>query len=408
MKFIKQSSELGVSIERLKEMNYLKSEWLTPEEIKTLNTIYQDRRIKKYLWSDDEDIKAQLEADEGLQNFIRIMNHKRFFIAEINGEKRFFGVPREEAPIHGLSFTTFILINMALSYYKNDLNKLEENYNALKKEINRQLLSKKFKLLYQFEFKGVTTVATPAFIGIDEVIVPIEAKKIFKIGDICLVKRDPVQNIFISCKVVGYSKHKVIRVNHRTIELLDGDFDGDLISVIQLDEKYIEEAKNIMPSKLEANFSELYSYDISEGTEAYINNLEELLDTKKNKKFLEMEDNKKEFIDSYFNTVLAMRTVKEGTAEAGTFCNWIAEASRNLTYEERITARAIGNKIQRIALDAKHSTGGNYKSAKWYKISQLRNKKFVTPEDIENIIEAKEEVENEASVDIDDILELLV
>ena len=103
-----------------------------------------------------------------------------------------------------------------------------------------------------------------------------------------------------------------------------------------------------------------------------------------------------DYIDNQSSTVLNMRTVKEGTAFAGGFANWLFEISRNNGLD-LITARKIGDLIQQESLDSKHTIGGNgFADSKWFKIVNLRKtsyKKCIKEieEEIKSILNEKEE-----------------
>jgi hypothetical protein len=82
----------------------------------------------------------------------------------------------------------------------------------------------------------------------------------------------------------------------------------------------------------------------------------------------------KNYLENYSQTVLNMRTVKEGTGHAGGFAIWIAEVGSIIGLNPKQT-RNIANLFQREALDAKHSSGkGGYKNSIWYKFCDKRYK----------------------------------
>ncbi|MGL4358273.1 MAG: hypothetical protein ACRCSY_06215 [Cetobacterium sp.] len=83
-----------------------------------------------------------------------------------------------------------------------------------------------------------------------------------------------------------------------------------------------------------------------------------------------------------------MKTVKEGTASAGAFCNRIMEiASNSCGSLDMVESRVISDIFQRIALDSKHDgNGGSYKDSDWYQIYEmmLKTKKGTSLEVIED------------------------
>jgi hypothetical protein len=101
--------------------------------------------------------------------------------------------------------------------------------------IASRLFSKEFKRKIDFSFNGLCGVALTGNVSFDGIELPhwYCKKHSLKIGDTCLVLRDPVQNIFIALKIEGFT-HNEIRVNSQTITVIDGDFDGDGLSVIPM------------------------------------------------------------------------------------------------------------------------------------------------------------------------------
>lgn len=92
--------------------------------------------------------------------------------------------------------------------------------------------------------------------------------------------------------------------------------------------------------------------------------------------------------DAYSSNILNMKTVKEGTASAGAFCNRIMEiASNSCGSLDMVESRVISDIFQRIALDSKHDgNGGSYKDSDWYQIYEmmLKTKKGTSLEVIED------------------------
>lgn len=114
--------------------------------------------------------------------------------------------------------------------------------------------------------------------------------------------------------------------------------------------------------------------------------MEMLQESKKSVKFL-TKRNEEEILQNQLETVLNMRTVKEGTAFAGSFANWLFEIARN-NHLNLTMARKLGDLIQQKALDSKHVTGGDgFRDSEWYKIVELKQTDYKSsPEKIEEKI----------------------
>lgn len=82
--------------------------------------------------------------------------------------------------------------------------------------------------------------------------------------------------------------------------------------------------------------------------------------------------NAPDYLEEQTNNILGMRTVKEGTAFAGAFCNWIMEVA-SINDLDLVVARYISNNFQREALDSKSTSGGLFTETAWYKIIELKN-----------------------------------
>lgn len=102
-------------------------------------------------------------------------------------------------------------------------------------------------------------------------------------------------------------------------------------------------------------------------------NLKDLLNegTKKNEKYYSNGRDIDNVVSEHKSNILNMRTVQEGTATAGSFCNKIMEIASNVGLN-LVETRTISDIFQRIALDSKHDgTKEGYKSSDWYQIAQL-------------------------------------
>ncbi|MGL5716446.1 MAG: hypothetical protein ACRCXX_14015 [Cetobacterium sp.] len=102
-------------------------------------------------------------------------------------------------------------------------------------------------------------------------------------------------------------------------------------------------------------------------------NLKDLLNEgkSKNEKYYVAGRNMDNLVNEHKSNILNMRTVQEGTATAGSFCNKVMEIASNVGLN-MVDTRVISDIFQRIALDSKHDgTGDGYKSSDWYKIAEL-------------------------------------
>lgn len=415
---------VGMNKEQVAELKLAKEEfWSTGEIAMINNLLYENKEIgnaiRDLLWNGENDIPA-------IVDLIRFINSKRAFKFNWNGEVRTIGIPKIEV---GDTLNAFsrILLNIAITYVswkscnnEEDKKSLWEKFlnltNSLRIDIAKRFLSKNFKEKYQFKMIGYSSVALPGHLGIDEVALPEHycIKNNINIGDLCIVKRDPVQNIFLALRVAKMHYANIIRVNPRTIQLIDGDFDGDNIaciplkSVVRHNKKFFyngeifneelynqikEEVNQLLPSKIMANESlnnltREYVDGFIDVEKVEITKIKDILNaSKKSKKYL---SDLPDYMQSHIETVKNMITVKEGTATAGSFCNWIMECSRNAGLD-MVTARALSNRLQRVALDSKHEGGkGSYKDLPWYKLATLNNqrRKFYSIDEIYNLIES--------------------
>ncbi|MGL6098566.1 MAG: hypothetical protein ACRC0G_02960 [Fusobacteriaceae bacterium] len=102
-------------------------------------------------------------------------------------------------------------------------------------------------------------------------------------------------------------------------------------------------------------------------------NLLDLLNegNKKNEKYYTPISNLSKIQEAYSSNILNMKTVKEGTASAGSFCNKIMEIAFSYAHINVTEARTISDVFQRIALDSKHNgLGTSYKDSDWYMLAQ--------------------------------------
>lgn len=244
-KFLFQNIEnlIGLNETQTKELNLAKEQFWSGSEIKGINNLlYQNKElgsaIRELLWNN-------INENQAVEELINFINAKRAFKFNLDGEVRTIAIPYMENNSGVLNSFNRALLNIALTFlnWKTETNeetkkeqwdKFLNLYNSLRINIAKRFLSKDFKEKYQLRFVGYSSVALPGHLGIDEVALPEHycLKNNIKIGDLCIVKRDPVQNIFLCLRVAKMHYANVIRVNPRTIQLVDGDFDGDNIAVV--------------------------------------------------------------------------------------------------------------------------------------------------------------------------------
>lgn len=189
-------------------------------------------------------LNGSIENDEFgvIKPLIDFLHQKRIFVfKDREGNSKLIGIPTDREIGKGFCSFSKGLLSCALRYksYLEADDKLsawksfEGSVFALQKAIACRLFSKKFKEKLDFTFKGLSGVALTGNVTLNGVIIPkwYANMRNLKIGDLMVVTRDPIQNIFISLKIEGFSKNE-IRVNAHTFTFLGGDFDGDKIQVI--------------------------------------------------------------------------------------------------------------------------------------------------------------------------------
>lgn len=421
MYFLQQSLKASKSLpkELVTELGIHPNEVLTRADVQSINALFNDKfigaGIKELLIKES----CKEEAVLALRTFI---NNKRVFLA---GDNCVF-IPRSKFLLgESLDALNMKLVNLAIAWedflaatplVADEKRKMFDSLlRAIRLDITKNILSKDFKNNFQFKFKGYSGVALPGGnLDLDEILIPSNSG--IKVGSVCLVSRDPAQHLFISLKVVGYSDG--VRVNPYTIMLLDGDFDGDKIQVIPMNniinehirlnpdireieiDNFIsslkEEFESIKPTSLSRYFEEKgLPENLETGIET-ISVLDMIDSSSKSAKYI--GESGVSIKDSILETVLNALGVNQGTGSAGSFCNWISETARNAGLDVA-EARELANKLQRLALDSKHTTGhGGYKSLTWYRFVQYRTtvKKGVSVEqiikDLTDIIENNETV----------------
>lgn len=394
----------GLSRESVKELGrFKKYELLTQEDIESLVSLTTDENIGSYIKSLLYD--NILEIPE-ISSLIDLLNLKRLFKYEIDGEECYLALPSKREITSGvMNHMNSMLIKVARAYYEWRSCEIEEKEDRFKMfsnlrhklilMIEAEVFSKDFKNMYRMKFKGVTGVCLTGNVSINGIQIPewYAEKYGISIGDIGIVFRDPVQNLIISLKVEGFTENEM-RVHSKVFVLLGGDHDGDKVQFIPLknflsaNKEYtgeftldiVEEVNRLLPSnifKLDSKFLPMFEQGDIDFTPKKFDTPHTMLDmlhaSNKSMKYAG-RINEQDYLDNQASTVLNMRTVKEGTAYAGSFANWLFEKAR-LHGMDLVLARHLGDLIQQEALDSKHTTGGKgFQDSVWFKLVNLKNK----------------------------------
>lgn len=289
-KIIQRFDELnGISQKRAIAAGICRENCWTDKDMVDFSRMFSNRDFGKYLRENlyDYDIA---KVNTNLAKIIELAHSKRFisFISD-TGERKYFGIPSNEQKEDGrLNSLHHKLMKSAMVYdsyascedektkkrhYEHFMNLLGQ----MKILMISRVFSKEIKSLYKLIVKGIKGVALTGNVSLNGVALPKEYcdKLSLKIGDKVLVIRHPVQNLIICCTLERYTKDNTVRCHHRTIELLDGDFDGDELGFIPVNSilnqmkdykfeksdtmKFIHsELEKITPTKLFANDS--YGY----------------------------------------------------------------------------------------------------------------------------------------------------
>ncbi|MGL6100324.1 MAG: hypothetical protein ACRC0G_11955 [Fusobacteriaceae bacterium] len=230
----------------LTSLSLTKPEVLTLDEVKALISLSTHEAYGEYVnslltGSSDKDDFGIIEP------VIEFIHSKRFFVfLDLQGVRRIVGIPSNRVISSNKTLDSFskALLAVGKSYVDFLSKRTPENEVAefarfayrvqkLQEITAKRLVSKNFKNKFQFNFVGLSGVALTGNLSADGVSIPkwYAREKGIKIGDLVLVTRDPIQNIFISLKVESFTRNE-IRINSQTITLLDGDFDGDKLQVI--------------------------------------------------------------------------------------------------------------------------------------------------------------------------------
>lgn len=420
----------GLRKEQVKELGTFKNyEVLTEEDISSLVELTMDENIGVYISGLLYD--NVLEIPE-IASLIDLLNLKRLFKYSLDGEDYYLVLPSKREITSGvLNHMNSMLIKVAKAYYeyaKCDIEEKDDRYamfmnlrHKLILMIESEVFSKDFKKLYRMKFKGITGVCLTGNVSINGIKIPLwYAKKHgIQIGDIGIVFRDPVQNLIIALQVEGFTENE-IRVHSKVFVLLGGDHDGDKCQFIPLKSflkenvdytgrytlNIVEEVHKLLPSNIfidDSKFLPMFEHMDYNFTKQEFNTTHTMLDmlheSKKSMKYAS-KINEGDYLDNQASTVLNMRTVKEGTAFAGAFANWIFEKARVHGYD-LVLARHLGDLIQQEALDSKHTTGGKgFMDSQWYKLVSLKNSCY--RDNYDEILKKIEQIINNTYVEPED------
>lgn len=392
----------GLRREQVKALGVFKNyELLTETDIESLFELQKNETLGAYVTTLLYDNELEIpEIDE----LIEIINLKRIFKYTLDDEEYFIVLPSKRTIEKGvLNHMNSLLLKVGRSYceYKNcpleekkeRLTMFENIRHKLILAIESEIFSKEFKNFYQMKFNGVTGVALTGNVSINGIYIPLwyATKNKIYVGDIGIVFRDPVQNLIIALRVEGFTANEM-RVHSKVFTWLAGDHDGDKVQFIPLRQlindnhefisdinSLMNEVENIFPEALIKDSNPLKALLINADIDVSLKDMETphtmldmLHESKKSMKYAGAI-NEQEYLDNQASTVLNMRTVKEGTAFAGAFANWIFEKAR-LHNLDLIAARHLGDLIQQEALDSKHTVGGKgFMDSQWYKLTYLKN-----------------------------------
>lgn len=229
--------EKGLKLEDLKALGIKSWEIWTHDELEAMSTI--DENTLVYVCSD-----VDLEGQEPLLALRKLIMSKRAVHAPFQG--RFFAIPENT-----VSSYQFSLLTLGIHLLVADTSdKWKGILKGLRVDMAKMVFSKEFKKLYNRKVNGFSGVALTHGGSVDEVLVPSWTG--LRMGEMVKVVRHPVQNIFVCCKVGGFTENE-FRVNPWTWRLLDGDFDGDEINVIplyQFGKKVVSASDRLFPSKI--------------------------------------------------------------------------------------------------------------------------------------------------------------
>lgn len=272
---------LEVTMELIEQLNLQETEYWEDEDIKALAKLLDNQMIGSYvknlLWNDEKEIPEIAEL-------INWINHKRAYcFLDSDGEAKIVAIPSNRIIGETLNDYSKRLMTIAMEHYyyrlKDNHDDKEfhlDNFNRqcyyLKLELSSRVFSKNFKEKFSVMFNGFTGVALTGNCGYNEIEIPTDfaIKYEINVGDDVIVFRDPVQHLYITCKVSNILSEQ-IRINGETIQLLCGDFDGDKLGVVPVNgllkhlsslgvhvsniNKIREELSLLKPTLLSARFS---------------------------------------------------------------------------------------------------------------------------------------------------------
>lgn len=411
--------------------SFKKYELLSENEIRKIVELTRNEKIgqfvKSLIWDNE------LEVLE-IKTLIDLLNLKRMFKYSLDGKDYYAILPSDRAISEGkLNHLNSLLLKLGIAYleYKDapieEMKEKKERFLSLRHRLNlaieTNIFSKEFKNMYKIKMNGVTGVCLTGNVSMNGIEIPewYANKHKIKIGDIGIAYRDPVQKLIIALKVEKFT-FNTMRVHSKVFTWLAGDHDGDKIQfvpfkvLIRENKEYINDLTHllnlrrnifdILPSNLlkKNNFPMLMEecdkdFNFNLDTPRTVVDL--IKESPKSMKYAG-EINEQDYLDNQASTILNMRTVKEGTAFAGAFANWIFNACKNLPARPNLEfARVIGDKIQQEALDSKHTVGGKgFMDSKWYKITALKGNCYRDPYNIilDKINKIMDEEENSTPV----------
>lgn len=254
---------IGITEEKKNEYvrvfgNPSRKEVLTIDDVVKISKLMNHEKIGRML----KDVLWNNSIIPGLlHNLIVLINQKRFFIFhDLKGEKRFIILPYKESDNTSLEYRSNLLLQAGIAYTKYVDSNEEDKMNLWKQfvgyverikiDIAKDVFSKNFKDLYKMKFRGISGVCLTSNLTEDFIELPkwYADKHKLKLGDLVIVTRDPVQNIFLTAKIGGLTRNET-RVNSNMFTWLGGDHDGDKVQFIPVD-KFIEENKEFIDDPL--------------------------------------------------------------------------------------------------------------------------------------------------------------
>lgn len=230
-------AENGIGVHELKTMGIKSWEIWTTEELEAISSL--DESLLVYVCSD-----ASLEDNESLLALRSLIMRKRAVHSLVEG--RFFAIPSNAS----LSMSySLMLLGMSL-LVADTSEKWKGILKGLRVDLAKIVFSKECKKLYNRKVSGFSGVALTHGGSVDEILVPSWTG--LRMGELCAVVRHPVQNVFLVCRVSGYTDNE-FRISPWSWRLVDGDFDGDEINIIplyQFGKSVVSAGSRLFPSKI--------------------------------------------------------------------------------------------------------------------------------------------------------------